>query len=794
MRAYEAAKKYKLTNEELIRLLGEAGFPIKSHMSGVTDEMLAVVENQRGAVKTKTKAKPKSAAKKKTPAKTKTAKKVETAEKPAAKKKAKTAVKTKATPKTTKPKPPTRAEKTQVARPTAEKTPVARPTAREADRKPTRRAHPPRRREDRPKPPTKKPPPGRPGRRAGKPSKTEAQQKAVRESVRRTLAKIETTRRTRRRKGKPREITTTDEPPVRISEGSTIDELAAVLKVDPEEIIQRCEDLGVSAAANQSLDKDTLELLTDDFAKKVQIVSDEIEELLKADVQVEPSRLEARSPIVTVMGHVDHGKTSILDYIRKTRVASGEAGGITQHIGAYQVAAPGGAVTFIDTPGHEAFTSMRARGAQVTDVVVLVVAADDGVMPQTVEAINHAKAAGVPIIVAINKMDLPNANPTQIRQQLTERDVVVEDFGGDVVSVEVSAKTGDGIDKLLEMILLQAELMELQADAGASAQAVAVEVRKEEGRGILCTALILQGTLRVGDAFVVGSNYGKVRALLDERGRGLTSAGPSTPVLLLGCNDLPEAGDRLVVVRGEREARELGAARRQKLKDREQTTTRKLTLEELYAQIQSGDLKELRLLVKGDTNGSVEALTQSLEKLTLEEEVVVKVLHSGVGVVGESDVLLAASSNAIIIGFNVKISPKAQGAAEREKVEIKLYKVIYEVIQDVDDAMKGLLEPEQVERVLGRAEVRKVFKISRLGQIAGSFVIDGSITRNSMVRVLREDDVVYEGKISSLKRFQDDVREVQKDFECGIGVSGFGDLREGDIVEAFIVEEKARVF
>jgi translation initiation factor IF-2 len=769
MRAYEAAKKYKLTNEELIRLLGEAGFPIKSHMSGVTDEMLAVVENQRGAVKTKTKAKPKSAAKKKTPAKTKTAKKVETAEKPAAKKKAKTAVKTKATPKTTKPKPPTRAEKTQVARPTAEKTPVARPTAREADRKPTRRAHPPRRREDRPKPPTKKPPPGRPGRRAGKPSKTEAQQKAVRESVRRTLAKIETTRRTRRRKGKPREITTTDEPPVRISEGSTIDELAAVLKVDPEEIIQRCEDRGVSAAANQSLDKDTLELLTDDFAKKVQIVSDEIEELLKADVQVEPSRLEARSPIVTVMGHVDHGKTSILDYIRKTRVASGEAGGITQHIGAYQVAAPGGAVTFIDTPGHEAFTSMRARGAQVTDVVVLVVAADDGVMPQTVEAINHAKAAGVPIIVAINKMDLPNANPTQIRQQLTERDVVVEDFGGDVVSVEVSAKTGDGIDKLLEMILLQAELMELQADAGASAQAVAVEVRKEEGRGILCTALILQGTLRVGDAFVVGSNYGKVRALLDERGRGLTSAGPSTPVLLLGCNDLPEAGDRLVVVRGEREARELGAARRQKLKDREQTTTRKLTLEELYAQIQSGDLKELRLLVKGDTNGSVEALTQSLEKLTLEEEVVVKVLHSGVGVVGESDVLLAASSNAIIIGFNVKISPKAQGAAEREKVEIKLYKVIYEVIQDVDDAMKGLLEPEQVERVLGRAEVRKVFKISRLGQIAGSFVIDGSITRNSMVRVLREDDVVYEGKISSLKRFQDDVREVQKDFECGIG-------------------------
>jgi translation initiation factor IF-2 len=784
MRVYEAAKKYKLTNEELIRLLGKAGFPIKGHMSGMTDEMVAVVEKHGGAAKTETKAKPKPLAKKKTTAKAKTAKKTETTEKPAARKKAKPAVKDRATPKAAKPKLATRTEKA----------PVARPAARETDRKPARRAHPPRRREDRPTPATKKPPPGRAGRRAGKPSKTEAQQKAVRESVRRTLAKIETTRRTRRRKGRPKEITATDQPALRISEGSTIDELAAALKVDPEEIIQRCEDLGVSADGNQSLDKDTLELLTDDLDKNVQVVSDEIEELLRADVQVEPSRLETRSPIVTVMGHVDHGKTSILDYIRKTRVASGEAGGITQHIGAYQVAGPGGKITFIDTPGHEAFTSMRARGAQVTDVVVLVVAADDGVMPQTVEAINHAKAAGVPIIVAINKMDLPNANPKKIRQQLSERDVVVEDFGGDVVSVEVSAKTGDGIDRLLEMILLQAELMELQADAGASAQAVVVEVRKEEGRGILCTALILQGTLRVGDAFVVGSNYGKVRALLDEGGSGLKSAGPSTPVLLLGCNDLPEAGDRLVVVHGEREARELGAARQQKLKDRERTTTRKLTLEELYAKIQSGELKELRLLVKGDTNGSVEALTQSLEKLTLQEEVVVKVLHSGVGVVGESDVLLAASSNAIIIGFNVKISPKAQGAADREKVEIKLYKVIYEVIQDVDDAMKGLLEPEEVERVLGRAEVRKVFKISRLGQIAGSFVIDGSITRNSMVRVLREGDVVYEGKISSLKRFQDDVREVQKDFECGIGVSGFGDLREGDIVEAFVVEEKARVF
>jgi translation initiation factor IF-2 len=778
MRIYEASKKYNLPNDKLIRLLTEAGFAVKSHMSGMTDEMLAVVEKHAKKAKPAAKTRPKAEPKRKVAAKAKAVRKTERAKRPAAKKKAQAPAKVKPSPKTAKPKRAVKPEKRSAPRP------KPRPSV-----KPSGRAHPPRRQSQAP---ATKAPPRRAGRRVGKPSKTEAQQKAVRESVRRTLAKIETTRRTRRRKGKPKEIAPTDEPPVRIAESSTIDEVAAALKVDSEEIVRRCEDLGVPAAGNQTLDKDTLELLADDLDKRIQIVSDEIEELLRADIQVEPLRLEARPPIVTVMGHVDHGKTSILDYIRKTRVASGEAGGITQHIGAYQVTAPGGKITFIDTPGHEAFTSMRARGAHVTDVVVLVVAADDGVMPQTVEAINHAKAAGVPIIVAINKMDLPNANAVQIRQQLMERDVVVEGFGGEVVSVEVSAKTGDGIDRLLEMILLQAELLELKADAGASAQAVAIEVRKEEGRGILCTALILQGTLRVGDAFVIGSNYGKVRAMLDERGRGLKAAGPSAPVLLLGCNDLPEAGDRLVVVRGEREARDLSTARQRKLKDREQTTARKLTLEELYAQIQSGDLKELRLLVKGDTNGTVEALTQSLEKLGI-EDVVVKVLHSGVGVVGESDVLLAASSNAIIIGFNVKISPKAQEAAKREKVEIKLYKVIYEVIQDVDDAMKGLLEPEEVERVLGRAEVRKVFKISRLGQIAGSFVIDGSITRNAMVRVLRAEAVVYEGRISSLKRFQDDVREVQRDFECGIGISGFSDLQEGDIIEAFVVEEKARV-
>ncbi|MDH3215218.1 MAG: translation initiation factor IF-2 [Candidatus Krumholzibacteria bacterium] len=811
MRVHEAAKKYKLTKDELIVVLGKAGFVVRSHMSGMTDEMVEAVERHankgKPRAKTKTKA-PKTEAKK--PAAKVTARKAK--EKQTIPKKTKPPVKTKPT---VKAKPDSKAKLVAKAKSEAKAKPdkKAKPEAKtQAQRgRPTRFAA------GAPKsaagPAAKKPQarrgtsggktvrvtkPPAPARGARVPkrrqaSSSEAQQKAVRESVRRTLAKIEVTRRTRRRKGKSRGETTSTEPPIRISEGATIRELGELFKLDANEIIRRCLDLGVTATIGQSLDKETIELVADDFDKNIQFVSDEVENLLRVESKIDPTRLEPRAPIVTVMGHVDHGKTSILDYIRKTRVASGEAGGITQHIGSYQVVTPGGNITFIDTPGHEAFTSMRARGAQVTDIVVLVVAADDGVMPQTIEAINHARAADVPIIVALNKMDLPGADAARIRQQLTESDVVIEEFGGEVVSVEVSAKTGEGIDKLLEMILLQSELLELRADKRASAQAVAVEVKKEEGRGILCTVLVTQGTLRIGDTFVIGANYGKVRALLDHLGYPQKSAGPATPVLVLGCNGLPEAGDKLVVVREEREARELSVRRQQAQKSRDRTTAKKLTLDELYAQIQSGELKELRLLVKGDTNGSVEALTQSLEKLSI-EDVVVKILHSGVGVVSESDVLLAASSDAIIIGFNVKVAPKAREAADREKVEVKTYDVIYECITDVDDAMKGLLDPERVERILGRAEVRKVFKIAKLGVIGGSFVTEGSITRNSLVRVVRDSAVVFEGRISSLKRFQDDAREVQKDFECGIGITGFNDLREGDIFEAFVVEEKARVF
>jgi translation initiation factor IF-2 len=626
-----------------------------------------------------------------------------------------------------------------------------------------------------------------------RPRSSEAQQKAVRESVRRTLAKIETTRRTKRRKTKDRKEASSVTAAVRVHEGATLRELAETFKLAPQELVKICLDLGVEATINQTLDRDLVELLAEELSVDIQFASDEVESLLEADVPVDPARLEPRAPIVTVMGHVDHGKTSILDYIRETRVASGEAGGITQHIGAYEVETSGSKITFIDTPGHEAFTSMRARGAQVTDIVVLVIAADDGVMPQTIEAINHARAAGVPVILAINKIDLAAADPTRIRQQLTEHDIVVEDFGGEVIVAEVSAKTGAGIDKLLEMILLQAELLEVNADPGASAQAVAVEVRKEEGRGILCTVLVTQGTLRVGDTFVIGAKYGKIRALLDHRGRTVQKAPPAMPVQVLGCNGLPEAGDILTAVRGEREARDIATRRQQMQKDRDHRTTKKVTLEDLYEQIQEGDLKELRLIIKGDTDGSVEALTESLTQLSL-DEVGIKVIHAGVGIVGESDVLLASSSQALVVGFNVKISAKAQEVAEREKVEIKNYNVIYEAITEVDDAMKGLLEPERVERTLGKAEVRKVYKISQLGQIAGSMVTEGLIARNAQVRVLREEEVIHEGKISSLKRFQDDVKEVQKDFECGIGISGFNQLQEGDVLEAFIVEEQARVF
>ena len=613
----------------------------------------------------------------------------------------------------------------------------------------------------------------------------------VRESVRRTLAKMETTRKTKRRKTRP-ESETSNQPPVRVQEGSTPAELGYALGVSGDDILTRISQLDIQADSQSSLDRDTIELVAEEMGRRVDVEASFGETQLKLDAPVDPAKLITRAPVVTVMGHVDHGKTSILDYIRKANVAAGEAGGITQHVGAYDVTTPNGKITFIDTPGHEAFTAMRARGAKSTDIVVLVVAADDGVMPQTIEAINHVRAAKVPMIVAMNKTDLPTANAAALMQQLAQQSVLVEGYGGEVVSVEVSAKTGKNIDKLLEMILLQAELAELKADPTARAQGVVVEVRKEEGRGILITVLVQQGTLRIGDVFVVGNEYGKVRSLFDHTGKSLREAGPSVPVVVLGADGMPEAGEQFIAVKNEREAREVALKRQEATRKKELQPTKALTLEELYAQIQTGVVKELNVILKADTNGSMEALRDSLTPMNV-EGIKISLVHAGVGAVSESDVLLAQSTNAVIIAFNTKVTPKAKDIAKLKGIEVRSYQIIYEAIEDIDKALKGMLEPVFVERVLGRAEVRKIFRVSKLGTIAGCMVVEGNMQRNASARVLRNGEVINKGKISSLKRFQEDVREVAQNFECGIGVSGFDDFVERDIIEAFVVEEKARV-
>ncbi len=784
VRVHELAKEYSVKTDEILELLKSAGFPARSHMSGVDEEAVAAVkahfEGEKRESKKRVRAEKPSAPARRPKVKPAAPKK---AVKPGARKRpkplkgpAKKVAPKESAPPRIAPKP-SKARAEQVERKAKPKGPVVKP-APPREPAPARPGLPPK---------AKKP---RPHRKPA-PVDLETQQRAVRESVRRTLAKLEVTRRTKRRKAKAREEAPLEIAPVRIPETSTVSQLAAALGVESREIVEKCRELGTPVTIGQDLDREIMELIADDMGKSIEFETEYGESIL-AEVQIDPTKLKPRAPIVTVMGHVDHGKTTILDYIRKTNVADGEAGGITQHIGAYEVEAESGKITFVDTPGHEAFTAMRARGAKVTDIVVLVVAADDGVMPQTIEAINHTRAAEVAMIVAINKIDLPTANPGKVRQQLAEHGVVVENFGGDITDVEVSGKTGEGIDKLLEMIVLQGELMELKADDEAPAKAVVIEVRKEEGRGILCTVLIKQGTLRIGDTFISGMHCGKVRALINHMGSMVREAKPSTPVVVLGCGGLPEAGDTFTVVLGEREAKEISMKRQGAHRDRELTPPRKLTLEELYSQIQEGSLKELKLVIKADTNGSVEALRDNLSQITA-EDVKVKVIHASVGSANESDVLLAASTNALIVAFNVKVPSKVKELAQKEKVEIKSYNIIYECLTEISDALRGMLEPESVERVIGRAEVRRLFKISRLGTIAGSMVVEGSIVRNASVRVLRDGEVLYEGKVSSLKRFRDDVREVQKDFECGIGVTGFSDFREGDILEAYVVEQKTSI-
>ncbi len=578
---------------------------------------------------------------------------------------------------------------------------------------------------------------------------------------------------------------------VKLREGLTVKDLADLLGVKAPQVIGQLLSMGTPATINQTLELDAAVLVAEHFGVKAEGVAERTEEEMIETLPEDPALRATRPPVVTIMGHVDHGKTSLLDAIRTTRVTEGEAGGITQHIGAYTVKVGGKSVTFLDTPGHEAFTSMRARGAKVTDLVVLVVAADDGVMPQTVEAINHAKAADVPILVAINKIDKPEAQPERIKNQLSEHGLISEAWGGTTIFAEVSAKTKVGLDALLEMILLQADVLELTANPKKPAVGAIIEARLDKGRGPVATVLVQDGTLRVGDLFVTGVQAGKVRALMDDLGCRTDAAGPSTPVEVIGLDGVPQAGDVFQVVKDDRTAKEIVSARIEKARAPAPAQPRKMTLEDLYGKISEGGAKELTIVLKADVQGSAEALKGSLEKLST-DKVRLRVLHEAIGGITESDVLLAAASNAVIIGFNVRPESKAQALAEREKVDVRTYRVIYEAVDDVRAAMEGLLEPTLKEQSLGRAEVRQVFVVPRIGAIAGSYVLQGVISRASTgVRVIRDGVVVYQGKLGSLRRFKDDVREVQTGYECGIGVENFNDVKVGDVIEAFSMEKIA---
>ncbi|WP_342985308.1 translation initiation factor IF-2 [Clostridium saudiense] len=575
---------------------------------------------------------------------------------------------------------------------------------------------------------------------------------------------------------------------IEIGETITVKELCEKLGKPTNDVIKNLIFLGVMAGVNQEIDFTTAEKLCEKYEVLVEKKEEETElEAFEEDTDVVEENLVKRPPIVTIMGHVDHGKTSLLDAIRHAKVTASEAGGITQHIGAYTVSLNGEKITFLDTPGHEAFTAMRARGAQVTDIVILVVAADDGIMPQTKEAINHCKAADVPMIVAINKIDRPGANVDRVKQELTEHGLVSEDWGGDTICVPVSAKTGENLESLLEMVLLTAEMQELKADPNRKAKGTVIEAKLDKGRGAVASLLIQNGTLNVGDSILVGSTYGRIRAMFDDRGKKIKSAGPSIPVEILGLSEVPAAGDRFIVCKDEKTARNMADLRKQKIKADSHQASNRVSLEDLYSQIQEGKVKELAIVVKADVQGSVEAIRQSLEKLST-DDVKVRVIHGAVGAITETDVTLAAASNALVIGFNVRPDGNATVQAEKENIEIKIYRIIYDAIEDVKSAMIGMLEPEYKEVVNGKAEVRMTYKISNVGTIAGCYVTDGKIVRNSEIRVIRDGIVIFESTLASLKRFKDDAKEVAKGYECGLSVEKFNDLKEGDVIESFTME------
>ncbi|MFN8176452.1 MAG: translation initiation factor IF-2 [bacterium] len=731
VRIYQIAKEYSVSSEAMLKVVHDLGIEAKSHMSSIEPETVDRIRSQF--------------AKEKAAVKEDFARRREV-EKASRRRKAQT----------------TASPVAEAAVGTEE--PVAKPAA---------------------------PGPGPGPRKKGGGPRRPVDQKVVRANIKRTMADEHQRRRPRKHRAEDETLTEEETKILRVTEFVSTSELANILNVSASQVIAKAMELGSMVTINQRLDRDMIEMLADEFGFSVEFESAASAEIYEEEEVEDASLMKPRPPVVTIMGHVDHGKTSLLDHIRETNVIGGEAGGITQHIGAYRVETNRGLITFLDTPGHEAFTAMRARGAQVTDIVILVVAADDSVMPQTVEAIDHARAAGVPIIVAINKVDKPSAKPDQVRQALTGHGIQAEEWGGTHIVVDVSAKTGQGVDRLLEMVLLQAELMELRANPDRLAKGAVIEARKERGRGTVVTVLVQEGTLHVGDAIVAGTEAGRVRALTDERGKRLKSAGPSNPVGVLGFSDIPRAGENFLVVKTEREAREIATRRSQLLREQEQRYHRHTTLETLFDRIKEGVAQELRIILKADVEGSAEAGADALQKLAT-SEVSVRLIHRGVGDITESDILLAAASDAIVLGFHVAVDSRARETQKREGVDVRSYEIIYEMVADVRAAMEGLLKPTIERRVLGTAEVRQLFRIPRQGVIAGTMVLTGLVRRNASVAVKRQGQVVHEGKVSSLKRFKEDASEVKNGFECGIGIDGFDDIHEGDVLEVFEDVEVAR--
>lgn len=732
LRVYDLAKKYNIPSKDFVAILNKHNIPVKNHMSALTDQQIAEFEEKFDKDKYQAEL---GAAPKKEP------------------------VKEAATTNTS-----------QVA-PKAS-TDTKKPTRPPQKNQQNSGGNVPKKTEDKKRPA----------------SGNQGQAPKVRDHSKKEKTARSVYKRIKDEKKKSVQLNQTFEIP----EILTVGELAEVLEISATEIIKTLMLAGTMVSINQEIDFETAAIVATELGFEVEAIKieDVVSKILEEYDEEESENAIPRPPVVTVMGHVDHGKTSLLDRIRKANVIAGEAGGITQHIGAYTVNINNHAITVIDTPGHEAFTAMRSRGAQITDIAVLVVAADDGVMPQTVEAINHAKAAGVPILVAINKIDKPGADPERVKQELTKYNLVVEEWGGETIAVNVSAKTGEGIETLLEMIIMMSEMEELTADPGREARGSVIESQIKRGKGSVATLLVQQGTLHVGDSIISGTTYGKIRTMIDDKGKRLKKAGPSTPVEISGLSDIPAAGDDFIVLENEKEARQL-AEKRKEMQKGERQRRSNISLDDLFSQIQDGNIQDVNIIIKADVQGSIEAIKQSLEKLD-NEAVRINIIHGAVGAINETDVLLASTSNAIVIGFNVRPDKNAVKLAESEEVDIRLYRVIYDAVEDIKKAMEGMLAPEFREKVMGNAEIREVFKIPSIGTIAGCYLTEGKINRNDDVRIIRDGIVILEGKIASLRRFKDDVKEVNTGYECGIGIEKYNDLKVGDNIEAFTMEKIER--